>query len=360
MQKHLSLCSGKAGFTYSFDNGKILDYQDHYKNLGNLPFSIYFDFETTTGSVVFFDAKMYVVSYCIIAAFHPELNIPRLVIYRSYDQNPNELTSLTHFQALEYNFFNNSKNFNTTTLKQLENAAFSVLNKEKNTALAEMFNIELKFTVDCLKFWFQENHQILEIDVDSKSNFKQENPLSESTFFCLCNFLMNPSAENGWAEHVFKAKHLFLENIYSEKQMVRMGIEKFEDFSEKLNKILDQLDSFCTSVESENIFSKKNPDIEIVDQIKKIKTTKENEGKATKEKTIGFLYSHVITFLSTDKIKGDFPMSERFLSNTIAIAKNEKVIHLSHVTGKIIGYAHNFCNLRCKENYFTIPVLAHN
>ena len=44
----------------------------------------------------------------------------------------------------------------------------------------------------------------------------------------------------------------------------------------------------------------------------------------------------------------------------IAIAKNEKVIHHSHVTGKIIGYAQDFCNLRCKENYYTIPVLAYN
>ena len=44
----------------------------------------------------------------------------------------------------------------------------------------------------------------------------------------------------------------------------------------------------------------------------------------------------------------------------IAIAKSGNVIHHSHVTGKIIRYAHNFCNIRCKENYFTIPVLAHN
>ena len=98
MQKHLSVCSGKAGFTYSFDNGKILDYQSHYKNLADLPFSVYYDFETTTGSVIFFDANMYVVSYCIIVAFHPELSIPRIVILRSYDQNPNELISLTHFK----------------------------------------------------------------------------------------------------------------------------------------------------------------------------------------------------------------------------------------------------------------------
>ena len=40
MEKHLSCCVGKAGFTFSFDNGKIIDYQDHYKNLGDLPFTV--------------------------------------------------------------------------------------------------------------------------------------------------------------------------------------------------------------------------------------------------------------------------------------------------------------------------------
>ena len=57
MQKHLSVCAGKAGFTFSFDNGKIIDYQDHYKNLGDVPFSVYYDFETTIGSVFFFRCK---------------------------------------------------------------------------------------------------------------------------------------------------------------------------------------------------------------------------------------------------------------------------------------------------------------
>ena len=45
MKKHLSCCTGKAGFIFFFDNGQIVDYQDHYRNLGDLPFSIYYDFE---------------------------------------------------------------------------------------------------------------------------------------------------------------------------------------------------------------------------------------------------------------------------------------------------------------------------
>ena len=131
MQKHLSVCAGNAGFTFSFDNGKIIGYQDHYKNLGDVPFSVYYDFETTTGSVVFFDAKMYVISYCIVIAFHPGLKFPRLIIYRSYDQSTEKSTSLSHFEAIEHNFFINKKNCNMTTLKQLQDAAFSVENREK-------------------------------------------------------------------------------------------------------------------------------------------------------------------------------------------------------------------------------------
>ena len=38
MKKHLSCCSGKAGFTFSFDNGKVIDYQDLYNNLGHFLF----------------------------------------------------------------------------------------------------------------------------------------------------------------------------------------------------------------------------------------------------------------------------------------------------------------------------------
>ena len=64
--------------------------------------------------------------------------------------------------------------------------------------------------------------------------------------------------------------------------------------------------------------------------------------------------------LPNEKISGDFPLSTRFLQNLIFIHKNEFAIHHSHVTGKIVGYAHEFCNLQTRENYYTIPVLAHN
>ena len=67
MDKHLSVCAEKEGITYSFDNAQIIDYQDNYKYMGDVSFSVYFDFETTTEDAVFFVSKMFVVSYCMIS-----------------------------------------------------------------------------------------------------------------------------------------------------------------------------------------------------------------------------------------------------------------------------------------------------
>ena len=142
--------------------------------------------------------------------------------------------------------------------------------------------------------------------------------------------------------------------------MTKMEIQDFEVYSQKLNKILDKLDIFCESLESENNKGESDEIEEIINKIKRIKTSVSEEGKATKEKTIAYLYQHSVRFINTDKVNGDFQISKKFLSNMIAISKNKKTIHHSHVTGRIIGFAHDFCNQKCKENYYTIPVSAHN
>ena len=73
----------------------------------------------------------------------------------------------------------------------------------------------------------------------------------KNTLCCFCDFPTESRASNGWSSHVFKAEHLFLENIYSEKQMKVMGIENFDVYSQKLEKILSKLDNFCDSIEHE-------------------------------------------------------------------------------------------------------------
>ena len=131
---------------------------------------------------VFFDEKMFVVSYCMIIAFHQTINLPRIVIFRSFDKNENELYSLSHFNIIDFDFFNQNKRyFNFTTLRQLKTTASNVLQKESNTALAEMFTIELKFTVDAIKKWFRDNKKSRELDFDDKALFKKNKSLCKYT-----------------------------------------------------------------------------------------------------------------------------------------------------------------------------------
>ena len=49
-------------------------------------------------------------------------------------------------------------------------------------------------------------------------------------------------------------------------------------------------------------------------------------------------------------------MSDKFLQNLYHVHTNKPIIHHSHVTGKIVRYAHEYCNHQVRENYFTIPV----
>ena len=215
MQKHISVWSDQAVIIFSFENRQIISYQDNYSSLGDLSFSVYYHFETTNiGYGVFFDEKMFVISYCIIVAFHPEINLPRIVIYRSFDQTKNELQSLVHFEILENGFFQ-KRYHDLVTLKQLHAAANSVSQKENNNILAEMFDIELKFTVDCVMRWFNKNIKSLELDVEQIRNFRENNPFHPDNLCCFCNFPLNSRAKNGWSGYIFKTEHLFLENIYN-------------------------------------------------------------------------------------------------------------------------------------------------
>ena len=77
------------------------------------------------------------------------------------------------------------------------------------------------------------------------------------------------------------------------------------------------------------------------------------------EKLIAFLYSSMVNFCKTNKVKG-IPLSQKFIENVIAMMENTHCIHHSHITGEIKGYVHSFCNEKARENYFKMPVVAHN
>ena len=84
----------------------------------------------------------------------------------------------------------------------------------------------------------------------------------------------------------------------------------------------------------------------------------ENQSKQI-NKIIGGVYTNIIKFKQNEHIKGEI-FSDDFLDNVGCLIFSKNVIHHSHISGKIIGYAHGFYNQKVRENKKQISVIAHN
>ena len=92
--------SGRPGVIYNFNMQSLISLKDNFHAKGDLSFVIYFDFEMTAPTDNCFDPKketMFVVSYVMIVAFHPELKLDKIIIQRSYVHATEQLTGLEYF-----------------------------------------------------------------------------------------------------------------------------------------------------------------------------------------------------------------------------------------------------------------------
>ena len=123
----------------------------------------------------------------------------------------------------------------------MKDAASAVLAREKSISLAELFSVELKFTIDTLNDWFSRiiKPKFFDVEKIKKQVFFRENPMVDSETKCsICGFLLNIERED-WFDFVVKCKHLFLRNIYSYNDRKQMNIETKEKYTEIVHKLLD-------------------------------------------------------------------------------------------------------------------------
>ena len=88
LQRHMNVCGSMPEILYKFENQNIQTLFDNMTFMGDVLFSIYFDFETTPGKKVYNfeeDASLYSVSYTYVVVFHPSLNIENLSAVRSFN-----------------------------------------------------------------------------------------------------------------------------------------------------------------------------------------------------------------------------------------------------------------------------------
>lgn len=86
----------------------------------------------------------------------------------------------------------------------------------------------------------------------------------------------------------------------------------------------------------------------------------DKQDELTNKQVFGYLYKKSVCFLKNDNINLDAPYSNNFLLNLAGVGSNKPVVHHSHVSAKIVGFEHDFCNQKVRENYYTIPAIAHN
>ena len=83
-KKHVKNFSGILGILYSFNTQNLVGFEDTLKYKDELPFAAYCNCETTTSLFTPENREILPVSYKIIFISHPDLNLDRIIIERSF------------------------------------------------------------------------------------------------------------------------------------------------------------------------------------------------------------------------------------------------------------------------------------
>ena len=182
------------------------------------------------------------------------------------------------------------------------------------------------------------------------------NPLGKNSLCCLCDFPLPADSEKVWFDFVVRCEYLFLRNIYLYEDLKQLNIENEENYENIIRRLIEYYPLFENAIQEgdmrDEVMSFLLEDLSncysTLEELRKeidhtsIPKKKFNSKKTLfSEKLIAFLYSSMLKFCKTSKVKG-IPMSQKFLENIVAITEDNLCIHHSHVTGEIKGYAHFF------------------
>ena len=117
---------------------------------------------------------MFVVSYVMIVAFHPELELDCIIIQRSYAHSIKQLTSLDYFIQEQLKFIDSS------LINILKDQAFHVVKRRCKNSIGQMFSIESALVKKALLKWFNQKfkRQLDKINLIQKLRYETKNPIN--------------------------------------------------------------------------------------------------------------------------------------------------------------------------------------
>ena len=87
------------GIIYKFENQNIANFEVNLKKMGDITFTMYFDFETSTGTTsqnYLEDVEMDQIFYSLIFAFHLKLQLDGKVIIRSFNHSLEKVNDVSY------------------------------------------------------------------------------------------------------------------------------------------------------------------------------------------------------------------------------------------------------------------------
>ena len=187
--------------------------------------------------------------------------------------------------------------------------------------------------------------------------------------------------EMSYLDFLIRKEYAFIKNIFDEEELkLSKSISNLETYWQKMKLYIHLLKVAEIQLKSANIFSDIHDELLqkflidycdayeydvaglIEEEIKKF-DVKHNRTMKIPKFTLqlySFLYDSLMDFpeVKFDEIKT--VTTKAFMINLHRIINYKVHIHHSHVTGEIIGHAHDFCNWKMRENKIFIPLIGHN
>ena len=387
-ERHLRHCSGKPGVIYNFTNQSLVSYEDNFKAKGDLPFCVYFDFQTTAPTGNCLDPeqkKMFGVSYVMTVAFYPALQLDRVIIYRSFAHILDQLSNISYLTREQIGFIDNY------LVHMLKDCANEVSERRCKNSLDQMFSAESALVKTTLLKWFNAKFKrtFTEIKPITKLRFESENKIDWQKDKCvICKFPMRLEPTNSqmsnsvmaYGDFVIRFEHTFLRNIFSEEQLCSAEqiktLQNYYEFFQKYVQICVGLLALLNSNQRENFINDEVEDFVeegFADEtIREIKNTiqkteiknalSQSRGEVYRFnlKVYAFVYNKII-FLPHSDIEYDTLTTDKLFIHVTRLIKGKVHLHHSHITGKILDYSHDFCNTSVIEKTRSeIPFVAHS
>ena len=117
--------------------------------------------------------KKFVVWYVMIVAFHPKLNLDRIIIQRSFAHSLEQLTTLDYFTREQILYIDSS------IIKMLKDMAFEVAKRKCKNSNGKMFSIENASVKKTFFKWFNQKvkQQLNKDNPITKLRYETQNPI---------------------------------------------------------------------------------------------------------------------------------------------------------------------------------------